>query len=146
MEVDRAACSPFYRLLEPGPPWKVTSALDAAIETLALAAMDHESVENAKRDIAEVREEDEDGVGEGEERPEKPRELPADLPRSLDDRQNFSSFEPETEYYDAWQGRKAICIPCHTVRLTRTRAVAIPHSTNICKDAELQSVAARTGR
>lgn len=32
------------------------------------------------------------------------RELPADLPRTLDDRQNFSSYTQETEYYDAWQG------------------------------------------
>ena len=35
----------------------------------------------------------------------RPRELPADLPRSLDDRKSYS-YEPpqETEYYDAWQG------------------------------------------
>lgn len=37
-----------------------------------------------------------------------PRGLPADLPRTLDDRQNFSSYNQETEYYDAWQGR---CFP-----------------------------------
>lgn len=35
---------------------------------------------------------------------ERPRELPPDLPRSLDDRQNFRSYNEETEYYDAWQG------------------------------------------
>lgn len=34
----------------------------------------------------------------------RPRELPADLPRSLDDRKNFRSYNEETEYYDAWQG------------------------------------------
>jgi hypothetical protein len=34
----------------------------------------------------------------------KPRELPADLPRSLDDRKTFSYGNVETEYYDAWQG------------------------------------------
>jgi hypothetical protein len=35
----------------------------------------------------------------------KPRELPADLPRSLDDRKAFSAYgNVETEYYDAWQG------------------------------------------
>ncbi|KAI4715696.1 hypothetical protein E4T48_08139 [Aureobasidium sp. EXF-10727] len=36
----------------------------------------------------------------------KPRELPADLPRSLDDRKTFSGYgNVETEYYDAWQGQ-----------------------------------------
>ena len=36
---------------------------------------------------------------------QKPRELPADLPRSLDDRKTFSGYgNVETEYYDAWQG------------------------------------------
>ncbi|THW05314.1 hypothetical protein D6D25_08211, partial [Aureobasidium pullulans] len=36
----------------------------------------------------------------------KPRELPADLPRSLDDRRTFSGYgNVETEYYDAWQGQ-----------------------------------------
>ncbi|KAH0179195.1 hypothetical protein KCU86_g14707, partial [Aureobasidium melanogenum] len=36
----------------------------------------------------------------------KPRELPADLPRSLDDRKAFSAYgNVETEYYDAWQGQ-----------------------------------------
>ena len=34
----------------------------------------------------------------------RPRELPRDLPKSLDDRQNFSSYNAGTEYYDAWQG------------------------------------------
>ena len=33
------------------------------------------------------------------------RPLPADLPRSLDDRQPVQSFGGETEMYDAWQGR-----------------------------------------
>lgn len=36
--------------------------------------------------------------------PEPPRHLPRDLPKSLDDRQNFSTYNQETEYYDAWQG------------------------------------------
>ncbi|KAI5363898.1 Putative Dilute domain, ankyrin repeat-containing domain superfamily [Septoria linicola] len=36
----------------------------------------------------------------------RPRELPADLPRSLDDRQSYSYGPPqEMEYYDAWQGQ-----------------------------------------
>ena len=41
---------------------------------------------------------------EAQEHVHKPRELPADLPRSLDDRKNFRSYNEETEYYDAWQG------------------------------------------
>lgn len=32
------------------------------------------------------------------------RELPTDLPRSLDDRRTFTSYGEETEMYDAWQG------------------------------------------
>lgn len=33
------------------------------------------------------------------------RELPADLPRSLDDRVAPVNYAQETEYYDAWQGQ-----------------------------------------
>lgn len=33
------------------------------------------------------------------------RELPSDLPRSLDDRKALPSYGQETEYYDAWQGQ-----------------------------------------
>ncbi|KAL8675898.1 MAG: hypothetical protein Q9186_007521 [Xanthomendoza sp. 1 TL-2023] len=36
---------------------------------------------------------------------ERPRQLPADLPKSLDDRQPVRSFGAETEMYDAWQGQ-----------------------------------------
>jgi hypothetical protein len=34
----------------------------------------------------------------------KPRQLPADLPTSLDDRRNVNMMNEETEIYDAWQG------------------------------------------
>lgn len=37
--------------------------------------------------------------------PPKQRQLPADLPRSLDDRQNFPSYSQEQEYYDGWAGK-----------------------------------------
>jgi hypothetical protein len=38
-------------------------------------------------------------------RPEpKPRTLPDDLPKSLDDRRSVPTFSAETEMYDAWQG------------------------------------------
>ena len=36
---------------------------------------------------------------------DKPRQLPDDLPKSLDDRRAVRSFGGETEIYDAWQGR-----------------------------------------
>jgi hypothetical protein len=36
--------------------------------------------------------------------PPKPRQLPADLPTSLDDRRTVSIMNEETEIYDAWQG------------------------------------------
>ncbi|KAI6844573.1 hypothetical protein KC340_g16411 [Hortaea werneckii] len=42
---------------------------------------------------------------ESEPEDERPRQLPADLPRTLDDRQNFTTYNQETEYYDAWQGQ-----------------------------------------
>lgn len=55
---------------------------------------------------------DEYDIGNGHEQEQEqeddeesaPRELPPDLPRSLDDRKNFPSYSQETEYYDAWQG------------------------------------------
>jgi hypothetical protein len=41
--------------------------------------------------------------GDGE---KKPRVLPSDLPRSLNDRRAVpSELIPETEMYDGWQGR-----------------------------------------
>ncbi|KAL8709904.1 MAG: hypothetical protein Q9225_007377 [Loekoesia sp. 1 TL-2023] len=50
-----------------------------------------------------------DGLGEDtngfHEEVVKPRQLPADLPRSLDDRQPVRSYGGETEMYDAWQGQ-----------------------------------------
>lgn len=56
--------------------------------------------------------EEEQDIGDGsrdvgeeeEEEVTRPRQLPSDLPRSLDDRRNFPSYNQETEYYDAWQG------------------------------------------
>lgn len=44
--------------------------------------------------------------GEFEGQPKKPRELPSDLPKSLDDRRAVrDTLVRETEYYDGWQGR-----------------------------------------
>lgn len=47
---------------------------------------------------------EDDDFEEAQEEVERPRELPPDLPRSLDDRKNFRSYNEETEYWDAWQG------------------------------------------
>lgn len=38
------------------------------------------------------------------EEPVRPRPLPSDLPKSLDDRQPVPHYGAETEMYDAWQG------------------------------------------
>ncbi|KAH9908033.1 hypothetical protein F4778DRAFT_720044 [Xylariomycetidae sp. FL2044] len=47
-----------------------------------------------------------DGGGFGGEQPLKPRPLPADLPKSLDDRRRIpTDLVPETEMYDGWQGQ-----------------------------------------
>jgi hypothetical protein len=44
--------------------------------------------------------------GFDEEEVKRPRTLPDDLPKSLDDRKSVSSHYPiETEMYDAWQGK-----------------------------------------
>lgn len=49
---------------------------------------------------------DPDGGGFGDDEPKKPRPLPADLPKSLDDRRVvLAEFVPETEMYDGWQGQ-----------------------------------------
>lgn len=40
----------------------------------------------------------------------KPRALPSDLPKSLDDRRHVPiDLVPETEMYDGWQGMYALC-------------------------------------
>jgi hypothetical protein len=58
--------------------------------------MEREDVDAIEHDVEEFE--------EAQEHVERPRELPPDLPRSLDDRKNFRSYNEETEYYDAWQG------------------------------------------
>jgi hypothetical protein len=39
--------------------------------------------------------------------PQRPRQLPDDLPKSLNDRRTVPSFTGETEMYDAWQGKES---------------------------------------
>ena len=53
------------------------------------------------------------GWDEPREQPKK-KELPADLPRSLDDRRHVpAELVPETEMYDGWQGMRIhlLCFP-----------------------------------
>ena len=38
--------------------------------------------------------------------PQKPRQLPSDLPTSLNDRRPVTIMSEETEIYDAWQGER----------------------------------------
>ena len=45
------------------------------------------------------------GFNAGAEDKTKPRDLPADLPKSLDDRRRPTGLVPETEMYDGWQGQ-----------------------------------------
>ncbi len=46
---------------------------------------------------------------EGQFQKKRPRELPDDLPKSLDDRKSVPShYTAETEMYDAWQGRRGL--------------------------------------
>ena len=44
------------------------------------------------------------GFDAGDGKDNKPRPLPADLPKSLDDRRRPTELVPETEMYDGWQG------------------------------------------
>lgn len=56
-------------------------------------------------DIGDAYDGDDGGFGYGEEGKKRPRELPDDLPKSLNDRKSVPTHFPiETEMYDAWQG------------------------------------------
>lgn len=67
--------------------------------------MDSQHSNRHSHEHEQEHEQDEDDFEEAqEEQGARPQELPKDLPRSLDDRQNFNSYNQETEYYDAWAG------------------------------------------
>ena len=57
-------------------------------------------------DIGDSQPGEENGFGDPlrEERLKPKRQLPDDLPKSLDDRRAADTFGTETEIYDAWQG------------------------------------------
>ncbi len=54
-------------------------------------------------ELAETHEED-----HGVEEVSTPRQLPADLPKSLDDRRDLPAFGVTEEIYDAWQGARFV--------------------------------------
>ena len=53
-------------------------------------------------------------VEEVEKKP-RPRQLPLDLPTSLDDRRQVRSYAGETEMYDGWQGTDSCLSLSHAV-------------------------------
>jgi hypothetical protein len=55
-------------------------------------------------DIGDAPSNEDDGSGQNSVR-KRPRALPPDLPKSLDDRRFVRSYAGETEMYDAWQGK-----------------------------------------
>jgi hypothetical protein len=55
-------------------------------------------------DIGILHSDDEGGFEDAQEEQLRPRALPSDLPKSLDDRQPVRHYGAETEMYDAWQG------------------------------------------
>ncbi|QIW96320.1 hypothetical protein AMS68_001838 [Peltaster fructicola] len=62
---------------------------------------------------AELHNVEQDEFEDAVEEPQK-RELPSDLPRSLDDRVAPVQYAQETEYYDAWQGQSQFLAPILT--------------------------------
>jgi len=76
------------------------------------------------------------GYGDGENK--KPRELPDDLPRSLNDRRSVPTHFPiETEMYDAWQG-KFISMRGHLRILTIFRTITVPNGSSACQTSPIQ--------
>ena len=57
-------------------------------------------------DLGALHSDDEGGFEDASEQALRPRTLPSDLPRSLDDRQPVRQHGGETEMYDAWQGQR----------------------------------------
>ena len=55
-------------------------------------------------DIGDRSREHEDAEATSDDEVRHPRQLPRDLPTSLDDRRPVRSYVGETEMYDAWQG------------------------------------------
>ena len=102
-------------------------------------------------DLSDPRLENGDNEEVYEGAPTRPRQLPPDLPKSLDDRQPVRSFGGETEMYDAWQGRVRIsgCFKESRVRLRDRllswigRFVSVPDRPNSSSAARLQPLFGR---
>lgn len=60
----------------------------------------------------------------------RPRELPIDLPRSLDDRKTFTGYNEETEMYDAWQGMRSSLSCCILLFRLLTIFEQVSHSSS----------------
>jgi hypothetical protein len=75
--------------------------------------------------------------GYGDEEKKKPRELPDDLPRSLNDRRSVPTHFPiETEMYDAWQG-KVISMAGSSMILTIPRTITVPDGSSACQTSSI---------
>lgn len=98
--------------------------------------MDHEDEERNGEELGDFEDAPED---------QSPvRELPADLPRSLDDRHIPTNIAQETEYYDAWQGTSTSDL--FMLDLTFGRAIPFPLSSPFESTAQLQFSTTRAGR
>jgi hypothetical protein len=71
----------------------------------------------------------------------KPRQLPPDLPTSLDDRREVH-LAAETEMYDAWQGERAQLEDTWSSSLILAdRTISVPRKSNARPTAQLQPLA-----
>lgn len=81
---------------------------------------------------------------EEEQSPTRPRQLPDDLPKSLDDRRTIPHYGRETEMYDAWQGVSNISPLEPSVRLlmrqSSSRAISVLDRPSRCSTSQLQFV------
>lgn len=77
-----------------------------------------------------------------EEELQRPRPLPEDLPKSLDDRrQTNHNFGAETEMYDAWQGiLQATTLQAASLAHVWDRAISVSYKSNACPIASFQSI------
>lgn len=74
----------------------------------------------------------------------RPRQLPLDLPTSLDDRREVH-MAAETEMYDAWQGEQAHWRHTWAASLILAiRTITVPRKSNAGPTAQLQPLARRS--
>lgn len=91
------------------------------------------------------REEEGEEEEEVEEERSRPKQLPPDLPMSLDDRRTPRSYGGETEMYDGWQGlSKSHLSPFNEYTLTIWVRLDSLHSSHL--STGFQSLDSRRGR